>query len=76
MEAGEGVNLNFIFKREPKDKILSKIAQTAMVDRSQMQDMEDAQSGFNALTSTRPGLPGGGYRDPGGTAADVWKDFE
>lgn len=27
MEAGEGVNLSFIFKRQPKDKILSKIAQ-------------------------------------------------
>ena len=30
VEAGEGVNLSFIFKRQPKDKILSKIAQTTM----------------------------------------------
>ena len=32
VEAGEGVNLSFIFKRQPKDKIISKIAQTTLPD--------------------------------------------
>ena len=36
VEAGEGVNLSFIFRRQPKDKILSKIAQTTMVNRSRL----------------------------------------
>jgi len=31
VEAGEGVGLNFIVKRQPKEKILAKIAQTTMV---------------------------------------------
>lgn len=34
VEAGEGINLSFLVKRQPKEKILSKIAQTTMVNRS------------------------------------------
>jgi hypothetical protein len=49
VEAGEGVNLSFIFKRQPKDKILSKIAQTTMVNRSRMRDVEDTRSDFEEL---------------------------
>ena len=30
VEAGEGVGLNFIIKRQPREKILAKIAQTTM----------------------------------------------
>ncbi|WP_299967105.1 VirB4 family type IV secretion system protein [uncultured Oscillibacter sp.] len=51
VEAGEGVNLSFIFKRQPKDKILSKIAQTTMVNRSRMRDVEDTRSDFEELDS-------------------------
>lgn len=51
VEAGEGVNPSFIFKRQPKDKILSKIAQTTMVNRSRMRDMEDTRKDFEELDS-------------------------
>ena len=51
VEAGEGVNLSFIFKRQPRDKILSKIAQTTMVNRSRMRDVEDTRSDFEELDS-------------------------
>ena len=51
VEAGEGVNLSFIFRRQPKDKILSKIAQTTMVNRSRMRDVEDTRSDFEELDS-------------------------
>ena len=54
VEAGEGVNLSFIFKRQPKDKILSKIAKTTMVNRSRMRDVEDTRSDFEELDSARP----------------------
>ena len=39
VEAGEGVSISFSFQRQPKDKILSKIAQTTMVNRSRMRDV-------------------------------------
>ena len=51
MEAGEGVNLSFIFKRQPKEKILSKIAQTTMVNRSRMRDVGDTRQDFEELDS-------------------------
>ena len=50
-EAGEGVNLSFTFKRQPKEKILSKIAQTTMVNRSRMRDVEDTRKDFEELDS-------------------------
>ena len=51
MEAGEGINISFIFKRQPKDKILSKIAQTTMVNRSRMRDVGDTRQDFEELDS-------------------------
>ena len=51
VEAGEGVNISFIFKRQPKDKILSKIAQTTMVNRSRMRDVGDTRQDFEELDS-------------------------
>lgn len=51
VEAGEGVNLSFIFKRQPKEKILSKIAQTTMVNRSRMRDVGDTRQDFEELES-------------------------
>ena len=50
-EAGEGVNLSFIFKRQPKEKILSKIAQTTMVNRSRMRDVGDTRQDYEELDS-------------------------
>ncbi len=51
VEAGEGVNLSFIFKRQPKEKILPKIAQTTMVNRSRMRDVGDTRQDFEELDS-------------------------
>ena len=51
VEAGEGVNLSFTFKRQPKEKILSKIAQTTMVNRSRMRDVGDTRHDFEELDS-------------------------
>ena len=51
VEAGEGVNLSFTFKRQSKEKILSKIAQTTMVNRSRMRDVGDTRQDFEELDS-------------------------
>ena len=51
VEAGEGIGLNFIVKRQPKDKILSKIAQTTMVNRSRMRDVGDTRQDYEELDS-------------------------
>ena len=51
VEAGEGVSLNYIIKRQPKDKTLSKISQTTMVNRSRMRDVGDTRSDYEELDS-------------------------
>lgn len=51
IEAGEGVSLHFIVKRQPKDKMLSKIAQTTMVNRSRMRDVGDTRQDYEELDS-------------------------
>ena len=51
VEAGEGVSLNFIIKRQPKDKTLSKISQTTMINRSRMRDVGDTRSDYEELDS-------------------------
>ena len=51
VEAGEGFNLSFIARRQPRDKILSKIAQTTMVNRSRMRDVGDTRQDYEELDS-------------------------
>ena len=51
VEAGEGVGLNFIIKRQPKDKVLSKISQTTMRNRARMRDVGDARQDYEELDS-------------------------
>jgi len=51
VEAGEGIGLNFIMKRQPREKILSKIAQTTMVNRSRMRDVGDTRQDYEELDS-------------------------
>lgn len=51
VEAGEGVSLSFMVKRQPKEKILAKIAQTTMVNRSRMRDVGDTRQDFEELDS-------------------------
>ena len=45
-EAGEGVGLSFILKRQPKEKILSKVAQTTMLNRSRMREVGDTRQDY------------------------------
>ncbi len=51
VEAGEGVSVNFIMQRQPKEKILSKISQTTMVNRSRMRDVGDTRQDYEELDS-------------------------
>ncbi|MDR2355067.1 MAG: hypothetical protein LBE16_02615 [Clostridiales Family XIII bacterium] len=47
--AGEGISLNFVIKRQPREKILSKISQTTMINRSRMRDVGDTRADFEEL---------------------------
>lgn len=51
VEAGEGVSLSFTFKRQPREKILSQISQTTMVNRSRMRDVGDTRQDYEELDS-------------------------
>lgn len=55
VEAGEGVNVSFSFTRQNREKILSKIAQTTMLNRSRMRDVGDTRQDYeerdSAITS-------------------------
>lgn len=49
VEAGEGVNISFSFTRQNREKILSKIAQTTMLNRSRMRDVGDTRQDYEEL---------------------------
>lgn len=51
VEAGEGVNVSFSFTRQIREKILSKIAQTTMLNRSRMRDVGDTRQDYEELDS-------------------------
>lgn len=51
VEAGEGIGLSFIIKKQPKEKILSKVAQTTMLNRSRMRDVGDTRQDYEELDS-------------------------
>ena len=51
VEAGEGVNMSFIIKRQSKDKTLSKIGQTTMINRSRLREVHDTRSDYEELDS-------------------------
>lgn len=51
VEAGEGVNLSFTVRRQSKEKILSKISQTTMLNRSRMRDVGDTRQDYEELDS-------------------------
>ena len=51
VEAGEGVNVSFSFTRQNREKILSKIAQTTMLNRSRMRDVGDTRQDYEDLDS-------------------------
>lgn len=51
VEAGEGVNISFSFTRQNREKILSRIAQTTMLNRSRMRDVGDTRQDYEELDS-------------------------
>ncbi len=51
VEAGEAVNVSFSFTRQNREKILSKIAQTTMLNRSRMRDVGDTRQDYEELDS-------------------------
>ena len=51
VEAGEGVSVSFRFERQSREKILSKISQTTMMNRSRMRDVGDTRQDFEELDS-------------------------
>lgn len=51
VEAGEGVNVSFSFTRQNRENILSKIAQTTMLNRSRMRDVGDTRQDYEELDS-------------------------
>ncbi len=51
VEAGEGVNLIFTVKRQPREKILNKISKTTMMNRSRMREIGDTRQDFEELDS-------------------------
>jgi len=51
VEAGEGVSLSFTVKRQSKDKVLSKISQTTMLNRSRMREVGDTRQDYEELDS-------------------------
>ncbi len=51
VEAGEGVSLSFTVERQAKEKILSKISQTTMINRSRMREVGDTRQDYEELAS-------------------------
>lgn len=49
IEAGEGVSLSFQLRRQPREKTVSSISQTTMVNRSRMRDVGDTRQDFEEL---------------------------
>ena len=47
----EFVSVSFSFTRQPREKILSKIAQTTMLNRSRMRDVGDTRQDYEELDS-------------------------
>lgn len=49
VEAGDGINISFVLKKESRDKILPKIGNTAMFNRSRLKDVVDTRQDFEQL---------------------------
>ena len=49
VEAGDNIGINFTFKRIPREKILPRISQKTMLNRSRMRDVGDTRQDFEEL---------------------------
>lgn len=51
VEAGDNIGVSFSFKRMPRDKILSRISQKTMLNRSRMREVGDTRQDYEELDS-------------------------
>ncbi len=51
VEAGENIGFSLYVQRMPKDTVLKKIAQTTMLNRARMRDVDDTRSDYEELDS-------------------------
>lgn len=47
VNAGEGIDVDFFFKREPKDRIQNKLGQQIRINRSRIKDASDTNTDFD-----------------------------
>lgn len=51
VEAGDNIGISFTFRKMPKDKILSRISQKTMLNRSRMREVGDTRQDFEEIDS-------------------------
>jgi type IV secretory pathway VirB4 component len=51
INAGEGIDVDFFFEREPKERIQSKLGQQIRINRSRIKDASDTNSDFDDIES-------------------------
>ena len=49
VNAGEGIDVDFFFKREPKDRIQSKLGQQIRINRSRIKDTSDTNTDYDDI---------------------------
>lgn len=49
VEAGDNIGINFTFRKMPREKILSRISQKTMLNRSRMREVGDTRQDFEEL---------------------------
>jgi len=49
VNAGEGIDVDFFFQREPKDRIQSKLGQQLRINRSRIKDASDTNTDFDDI---------------------------
>ncbi len=49
VEAGDNIGVNFVFKRMPREKIITRISQKTMLNRSRMREVGDTRQDFEEL---------------------------
>lgn len=49
VNAGEGIDVDFFFQREPKDRIQSKLGQQLRINRSRIKDTSDTNTDFDDI---------------------------
>ena len=55
VEAGDNIGISFTFKKMPRDKILSRISQKTMLNRSRLREVGDTRQDYEELDSAISG---------------------